>query len=210
LIFDEWNELLISFRIAMTRVWRSDVLSERTYTRATLLNVGDFAGVRIQTEESLIDKFPGARIRIDSEEPPVDFFSCGPLFIVSHRMVSVIEKFPASYELFPVNVEYRGEPYTEARYFFLHILDEIDCLDKSASTYIEKKGYQGDFRKLAVDESKIGGKNLFRLAKTYQTIVLTSDDLAVTAEAAGVVGARFIAPSEFRRIERSSDQTYVF
>jgi hypothetical protein len=194
----------------MTRIWRSDVSSERTYTRATLLNVGAFAGVGILTEESLIDRFPGARIRIDSDGPPVDFFSCGPLFIVSNRIVAVIEKFPARYELFPVNVEYRGHPYSEENYFFLHIRDEVDCLDKSASIYIEKAGYLGDFRKLAIDESKIRGNNLFRLARAYQTIVLTSDGLAESAEAAGIVGASFIAPSAFRRIDRSSEQVYLF
>jgi hypothetical protein len=58
--------------------------------------------------------------------------------------------------------EYRGHACSGANYFFSHIRDEVDCLDKSASIYIEKTGYLGDFRKLAIDESKIRGNNLFR------------------------------------------------
>jgi hypothetical protein len=78
----------------MTRVWKADTRDERVYTRAALVNVKDLAGLKTLTGERLTGRFPGAKIRIDSEHRPADYFTAGPLFIVSQSLKSILEKFP--------------------------------------------------------------------------------------------------------------------
>lgn len=183
----------------MTKVWKADTENEARYTRASLLNVRDFRGVKTMTGEPLSDRFPGAQIAIDSEQPPADYFTAGPLFIVSDRLLSVLQQFPVRTELHPVKVIARRAVQRSLRYFFVNILDEVDCLDRAASEYIEKGGFAGDISKLVLDESKMAAVHLFRLARASQFVVLVSDSLATAVDCAGVVGVRFVEPSGWRR-----------
>lgn len=181
-----------------TKVWKADYENELAYTRASLVNVKDFRRIKTMTGEPLAGVFPGAQVRIESNDPPADYFTAGTLFIVSSRLKAILEGFSVRVEPYPVDVTYHGVLYKEAQYFFLNILDEADCLDRTAARYAEKSGYVGDISKLVIDESKVTDKHLFRLAKAYQFVVLVSASLAGAVEGAGITGVRFVEPSAWR------------
>jgi len=182
----------------MIKVWKADTETEHVYTNAALLNPRDFLDVKTMTGEPLLGRFPTPRIRVDSEYLPADYFQAGPLFMVSEKLKSVLQEFSLRVELHPVDVDFRGAAPVDPRYYFLNILDEAACLDRTASKYSEMKGYVGDIKKLVIDETKTVGMNLFRLAKAYQFIVLVGEPLAHAIQSSGVRGVRLIEPSAFR------------
>lgn len=182
----------------MIKVWKAK-LDTGEYTRGSLLNLKEFRGVKTTLPETLAGKFPGAHIRIDSEDPPADFFTVGTLFIISRKLKSVLDEFPLVRELYTVDVRYKEDRSPIGSYFFLHILDTADCLDRANSQFKEEKGYVGDITKLVIDESKAAGKHLFRLAHAYQRLVFASEELATAVEAAGITGVRLQDPASWRR-----------
>lgn len=181
-----------------TKIWEADYNNESYYTRASLINVTDFSGIKVLSGESLVGKCPLAKIAIESESKPADYFTAGALFIVSNNLKDIIEGFAVAAEFYPVELTLNGSKFIDVKYYFLNIVEKIDCLNRELSQFTEKKGYVGDIKKLVIDEAMTVGKHLFRLGNSYQVLVLASDELSEAIKASGATGMQFLEPSEWK------------
>ena len=97
----------------------------------------------------------------------------------------------------PVDVE--GKQVSQ-NYFLMIIETQIDCVDEELSKFTkfsvddhvrpDMAGQYRAFYNLAIDESKVGGVNIFRI-KNYLGAIVVSEDVKRRFEAAGVAGAAF-------------------
>ena len=121
-------------------------------------------------------------LEVYSEYPPADYFEPGTVFTVSDRLKAMLEEFKVRAEFFPVRVAYEGRDYTERAFFFCNILDCVECLDlnRGEYTFWKKPGFTDRvdaIKRLALDESKVAGHDLFRIGKGAEYIVGVSDRL---------------------------------
>lgn len=178
-------------------VWKADSDNERAYTRAQIVNVKALSGVKLVSGKSLIGQLPGIELEIISDYEPADYFSAGPLFIVSDRLRTVFEAVNAAVEYHPVTLLNQPGLRNGPEYFFANLLEKVDCFDFEKSVYSLDGPFIDKIEKLAIDESKAVGKELFRLANSYDDITLVSQDLADSVTSAGLTGAKFVAPGDW-------------
>jgi hypothetical protein len=180
-------------------VWKSDFDNPPHYTRASILDMKALKGVKLAAGLPLAGKLPELRLEIISDYPPADYFNAGLLFIVSARLRGVLESVNALVEYHPVVLLKDGREFKESGdYYFANLLEKVDCFDFENSTYTRDGEFIDKITKLAIDEGKADDKPLFRLARSYDVIVLASDALAQAASAAGVTGVKFQALSEWK------------
>lgn len=87
-------------------------------------------------------------------------------------------------------------------FFCCNILDAVECLDfdRGEYTFWQKAGFSDhvdSIKKLAIDEDKVVGYNLFRIAKGAEHIICVSDALANRIENGGFLGIKFVPPEEW-------------
>jgi hypothetical protein len=186
----------------MTKVWCQS-LEEQSYTEA-----------RIAAEEWFAYPFsvfdcspaPGASpeitLEISTPHPPADFFQPGTLFTVSDRLRAALEEFDVRTEFFPLRVLYGGAEYTERAFYFCNILDCVECLDlaRGEYTFETKPGFTHLvhlIRKLAIDERKAAGHDLFRIANGGECTVCVSDRLASRIADGKLTAVRFVEPQDW-------------
>ncbi|SDX79565.1 hypothetical protein SAMN05444064_1544 [Pseudomonas syringae] len=97
----------------------------------------------------------------------------------------------------PVDIEVKQ---VSQSYFIMIIETQIDCVDEKASSFKkflvddpvrpDMAGQYRAFYNLAIDESKVGGRHIFRI-KNYLGAIVVSEDVKHRFETAGVVGAAF-------------------
>jgi hypothetical protein len=184
----------------MTKIWCR--LAEE-YTRAQIVSEGWFAyDFSVFDCEPAPERFPDVTLDIRSGYPPADFFEPGTVFTVSDRLRSVLEEFKAKAEFFPVRITYRGREYTERSFYFCNILDCVECLDLARGKYTFWKTGPTDrvdkIRKLAIDEKKAAGHDLFRIAKGGEYLVCVSEGVASRIAERRLTGVRLIEPKEWR------------
>ena len=102
--------------------WKSDVDNERDYTRASIGNVKSLASVKFAVE-SLIGQLPEIELEIAAEYDPADYFSAGPLFIVSSQLRAVLESVNAVVEFHSVTLRKDGRVIRRGEYFLANLLE---------------------------------------------------------------------------------------
>lgn len=183
----------------MTKIWRKSV-SETDHTQAKIISDEWFeSGISVFDCAPLQGPFPDVVLQVRSGYPPNDFFEPGTLFTVSDRLKSVLCEFNIHAEFFPVRIIYKCKEYFEQTFYFCNILNCVDCFDLSQGEYTfeARSGDVKDIRKLALNEEKILGHDLFRIAKGGEYIVCVSDRVATGIMEARLTGMRFVAPEEW-------------
>jgi hypothetical protein len=187
----------------MTRVWCQS-LDEKEYTEARIASEEwfDYA-LSIPQGKPAPGRFPDTTLEIRTAPPPADFFQPGTMFTVSDRLKSVLEAFDVQAEFFSLRVLYRGREYTKRSFYFCNILDHVDCLDLAGGKYTfwKKPGFTDrvdKIRKLAIDEGKAAGHDLFRIANGGEYIVCVSDRAASRIVESQFTGVRLIEPQDWR------------
>jgi hypothetical protein len=187
----------------MTKIW-CESLDEREYTEARIVSEGwfDYA-LSLPPGKPAPGPFPDTTLEILSDHPPPDFFQRGTLFTVSDRLKSVLEEFRVPAEYFPLRIVYGTEEYTERTFYFCNIVDCLECFDlaRGKYTFWKKPGFTDrvdKIRKLAIDEEKAAGHDLFRIAKGGEYIVCVSDRVASKIVDRHLTGVRFIEPEDWR------------
>lgn len=147
--------------------------------------------------------FPGTRLEILSDNPPADYFDVGSLFVVSEHLKVVLDEFKVHAEFFPLRIIYVGADYTERTFYYCNILDCVECFDiaRGKYTFWKKPGFTDHIQKiekLAIDEAKAAGHDIFRIAKGGEYIVCASDRLAAKIEDLKLTGMRFVEPKDWR------------
>lgn len=160
-------------------------------------------GVPFLRGTPLLGQFPVVDITVKKKTPINDFIQAGSLFIVSHELKSFLEERHVHAEFLRVKVMAEGsnDPLPNKSFYFMNMLDIVDCLDYENSEYRIEKLRATELVKvseLVIDEKKAKGYPLFRL-KVGHLIYCASDSLAQEVEEAGFTGMEFVPPSMWKR-----------
>jgi hypothetical protein len=119
--------------------------------------------------------------------------------IVSERMRTAIQQLPDPSEFYPVRLVLPKDPKVEYRYFAFNALDNVDAFDRTKSKYtaVDYSPVVPHVTKLAIIESKVGGRHIFRLT-TYPLLLIVSQQARQTFEAASLVGLQFTAVADYK------------
>lgn len=181
----------------MIYILEVDYDNQDTYVQAVVRNMEDLMDVKLTLCDSVADKLKVIKLELDN--PPdilPDYFESGPLIIVSDAFKKMAETHNVKAEFFPVELETKsGKSLHGVNYFFMHILEEVDCVDKYQSIYEMDDDFYDSFSKLVLDSSKVKGKCLFRLAYTYDPITCVTEGLA--KELSRFSGFRLLKPSDW-------------
>lgn len=130
-----------------------------------------------------------------------DMLGTGGDLIVSLPMKNVLAQFDLGFlEFFPVPVHNTWDDQI-ADYFFVHVLSNIDFIDKAHSDitwYEDEYGGIERVRSLAIVESKLQGRHVFRSPDLFQDTFI-SEEVKVALEAAELTGIKFVPASEYQR-----------
>jgi len=179
----------------MARLWRVDV-SVDYLPEVSILNVEASDDWEVTLTKPLGSDFPVLDMEYEDEEPLPDYFQVGPFGVVSQKIKTLVEMANASAEFFAVRM-FRKKRRLNKAFFFMHPTQELDCLDRQRSKVIMKGAYITRIKRLVLDESVAGTSPLFRLAKSVDVILLTSDELAQSIIDAGASGVSFVAPETY-------------
>jgi hypothetical protein len=188
----------------MSKIWSVDPDSEHYTTGRNLSLAENPDGYwKITEAVSLAGRFPDTTIEITSDHTPADHFVVGGIFIVSDRLKSILEQSKVRAEYFPLHVVFEGKDYTDRRFFYCNLLEEIECFDfqHGKCTMWKKPGFTDrikTIKKLAIDDKKASLHPLFRLAKCSPTIVVANDDLAEKIVESECTGIRLIRPEKWK------------
>ena len=182
----------------MHLVWKADFDNGAAYTRASIVNAKVLASLEITGCRPLSGRLPDLRLELTSESPPADYFGAGPLFVISKKLRNIFDEIGANAEYHPVALFKNGLQLECESYYFANLLDKIDCFDFAQGICSLDGEFIDKIEKLAIDANKTDGKQIFRLAKSYDVITLASQNLAGAILSAGLTGVQFIAPSEWK------------
>ena len=190
----------------MVKIWRPDlnygwaeggIVDNEQGSAFESVSLNTPTGQRVQGE------FSNLKMEISTEPPNVhvDYFTCGTLLMVSDALKMVLEEFRVNAQYISFGILVDGKPSDRA-FFCCNILDTVECLDfdRGEYTFWQKAGFSDrvdSIKKLAIDENKVVGYHLFRIAKGAEYIICLSDSLAKRIENGGFLGIMFIPPEEW-------------
>lgn len=149
-----------------------------------------FNGKRIVLKDATIS-FPKSRGKIMSFIDNVH-----SLFVLNQELKEVIERREPSFlQIFPVEIKRK----VSSPYYYIKILENIDCIDDDLSIYSEYIAGAGIFwklDKLELDLEKISNRNIFRIER-LKTRIFVSEVLKEEIEDLDLEGISFIHYSEF-------------
>jgi hypothetical protein len=182
------------------KIWEPDFTSEESYTKARFQDISQVRNVKLTLPTSLRGEFPQVKLVVESDHPPTDYFTCGPMHVVSARLMDALtSQRGVQAEFFPIEIEQAGRAYTATIYYCLHVLDRADCFDFEQSKYsVDEDGSVDEIERLVLDESETLGHELFRVAHIDFPILCASEQLAHRVAVDGFTGMRFFEPSELK------------
>lgn len=187
----------------MTKVWCRSAVEEE-FTEAQIVSDEWFdSDISVFDCTPVSGDFPGVTLELRWSHPPADFFEPGTMFIVSDRLRIALEEFPIRAEFFPVRIVRNGVDVEGGGFHFCNILDCVDCLDYETGDYIFEitPGFTHlvrEINRLAVDDDKTIGHDLFRIANGGEGFVCTSDRVASRVSEGRFTGVRMIRPEDWR------------
>jgi len=183
----------------MTRLWRQ-AKGRAQITDADFEDISALNNVIRNVPKRLGKSFPKITLRVSTRHKPNDFFVMGTLFIASDRLKSIFTECRVNAEYHPVDIVHHGKPYTEQTFYYVHLLDHVDCLDWKKSRYNPDDCRNADnLRLLTIDEKKAAGFPLFKLARVYDWIWLCSDQLAKrVGNEKEISGMELCLPKDFK------------
>jgi hypothetical protein len=185
-VFDDF------LRAGVPKIW---VEEPATRPAASFQNVALFLDVPLTGVASLADQIPTPVVHVPDDPP--DYFQCGPLHVMSAALIALLRaavQVGRDVEFLPLDVRV---PSRRGPYFFGHVLDVVDCIDRSRSRFTEANGIVDRIDHLELSNAAAHGHRLFRIGSTYEYLVCVDDDLAgkIFRE---TTGSRFVKPEEWR------------
>lgn len=192
----------------MTLIWRDS----GEYTNGLVTNYFELADLGLIPNFCLPapSHLPEILLDISTETKPNDFFYAGNLFIISQALKDILIDIPDKIEFHELSVTQLGKEYSEQKYFYANILEEVCCFDYEKSKYTQKEKGIDKIEHLVLQETKSLGHHLFRLGPvpkrnnphpdTIKEIYrCTSVELALKIISAGITGVTFVRPEDARK-----------
>jgi Immunity protein family (Imm11) len=177
-------------RKSMVKIWCQD---PEIYTDAKASDLRTIMNIPVALGKELRELFP-CELKVESKTAPIDFFKAGELFMVSEKVKQLIQAQQARVELFPVPVLHKKQ--VVGGFFFVNILDLIDCIDQKHTVRVGTGYFPNDIKRLVLHTDRVEGVSLFRIAGTI--LIGASDSLATAVEKAGCAGVKFASPRDWR------------
>jgi hypothetical protein len=176
------------------KIWTYRVQRPDEFTEAVIRN-GDFlGGLRFLVPSPIEDKWPSdVTFDVVTKRAPSDIAWGGPMMLLSESALRQLKSCVPSteFEALPATLVYRRK---KIKYSVLHLLSELDILDRKRSKYTEFKGWVDEIEKLALDEGKAETARLFKL-KSLEQVVCVHDDVANVMSLCS--GSHFESPEEW-------------
>lgn len=137
------------------------------YTFHEKLGDSEWDRINVWSVVSLLDTYPCLTLQAYKNQPIPDYFKVGPRPIVSDRLRQIFEDFHVAAEFIPIKVvDNDGKPVLDGPYWFLHMLEEVQCIDV-ANSIIERfdedtKSPLKRIDKLVFIDAAIESRHLFR------------------------------------------------
>jgi hypothetical protein len=158
------------FRVLETQDVRQDI--DDAYREA-------FRAFDLHEPVAVAGRFPVLTLECEPIRPMPDFFRSGPNAIVSERFRKVCAEFQVPAEFLPIHVNHRGQYAPGSPFWFVHLLERLDCIDQERSDFEAWSARpESEFRrlnKLEFRQEAIGNRDLFRPKRYSQLFV--SDEL---------------------------------
>jgi hypothetical protein len=183
----------------MVKVWQPDTASWETYTDANFEDFDVVDDLKLRFCQSLKEQFPQVRLLVEPDYPPADYFVCGSMDLVSHTLMNIlILESEVKAEFFPVVIVYRDEIYAERQFFYMNILDKVDCFDFDNSIYSvdEEVDIIESIDKLVLHPVDLTKHKLFYVAKIDVPVLCIANSLAEKIVRSGCTGVKFFDHSE--------------
>jgi hypothetical protein len=140
---------------------------------------------------------PVVKVDTDLDIGLPDYWSCGPLIVVSSRLKAILEAHKSEVEFLPAEIHCRGR--TVGGNHLVHLLKVIDCIDAARTVASLRDGRFEDIEKLALDESRTEDSPLFLVDRTVRRIVCVGSQLASHLREAKLSGVQLLSAAEWKR-----------
>jgi hypothetical protein len=181
----------------VTWLWKYD--SSKGYNVVTAIrNMDAVDEFKVVLSPPLGPRFPVVDMDVTCEGVLPEFFRAGPLRIVSGRIRAVVQQAGGRAEFFPVAIRTAGEPPSVGKFFFMHPLDELSCMDEKRSEFTMDNGYIDNVTRFVIDESIARQKPMFRLARSFLMPLFVSDALADALRSLNAAGVALLPAESFR------------
>lgn len=179
----------------MVKMWRHET-TEGSYVDARIKDLRPFRAIPLGAGESLVGRFPGGvSVLVESARGPSDYFTAGPMRLVSDKLKKIFADAEVNAEYFPVSVQHKAKELAE--FWCLNLLETVDCLDWETSKFLPEKGFARKITKLALQMNAIQNQPLFRIGRTIPVLVAASEDLASKVRQANCSGIVLKSPEEW-------------
>ncbi|MGZ5441920.1 MAG: imm11 family protein [Thermoanaerobaculia bacterium] len=157
----------------------------------------DLTGVPVTTGTSLKGLLQKPlKVRLGYRRLRPAAFAVGPIIVVDEKVQEALQSAKTAIEFYPVEVTDR-KTREVVPYFFMNVLSELDCLDRTHSEYEDFKGYAQNIAVLRLKRD-CASLDLFRLAWTLPPLLVVADDLARRLTAIGRLGLKFVDAESYR------------
>jgi hypothetical protein len=163
------------------------------------LGDSDWDRINVWCTESLKETYPTLTIHAYRQNVIPDYFEAGPRPIVSERLRQFLDGFDVCAEFIPIKVTIANQnPAPGSPFWFLHMLEEIPCIDFEKSLIERHSDDPNDLisriKKLVFKESIIGDRLLFRPSE--YGLLFVSDFLREALQSSGFTGITFVPVEE--------------
>ena len=72
------------------KIWKADFLSAKFHTQAHFADIGKVRNLKFYSLDTW-SRFPDTTLTIEPPYPPADFFTCGPIRVVSEKLMQTLD-----------------------------------------------------------------------------------------------------------------------
>lgn len=177
------------------KIWK-DTDNEDKFTDATVDDMSLLQPFKLTMCDRFGESFPRLELSIESKARPNDYIKSGPLFIASEKLKDIFEKFKIEMEVFPV-VMRQNNDLVDVQYYYLHLLEEVDCIDRSKSEFTLDENYIDEIDSLVIDKDRLEGTSFVKVANCIDSILIASSELVDEVLGSGITGVRFVDPENW-------------
>ncbi len=159
-------------------------------------NMKDLMDFKMTIPERIDKEFPRLKFSSTGNFDIPDYIKYGVLFIVSERLLLILEKYSVALQSFPIDFIHNEVPL---KLNVVHLIEDTDFInEKMSGALLEENGYIEEIESLVIDEAKLVDKNLATSGRYLACLVIASKPLKEEIESLGFTGVRFTHPGNYK------------